>query len=146
MTFKSQKGKSPVNKKINHQSFKTMEDTLKNVRTKLKKIKKGSCKSKKRKRNDSSESDSSWSVGLDSTGELAHIENVAHKIDKRKTESYPTNLIKTIPLDVNHSSFLEQKKNSPQHDTCGVTAVAAVLEAGPELCPKRKKMKNKYCK
>ena len=69
-------------------------------------------------------------------GELAHIANVAHKTNKRKIESYPTNLIKTIPLDVNHSSFLEQKKNSPQDETCGVTAVAAVLEAGPELCPK----------
>jgi hypothetical protein len=37
---------------------------------------------------------------------------------------------------VNYSSFLGQKKNSPQHVPCGVTAVAAVLEAGPELCPK----------
>jgi len=46
-TFQTQKGKSSVNKKIDHQSFKTMEDTLKKVRTKLKKIKKGSCKSKK---------------------------------------------------------------------------------------------------
>ena len=36
-----------------------------------------------------------------------------------------------------HASKLEQNKNF-QHDTCGVTAVAAVLEAGPELCPKCK--------
>ena len=77
-------------------------------------------------------------------GELVNIANVAHKTNK--IESYPTDPIKTIPLDVNHSSFLEQKKNSPQHDTCGVTALAAVLAAGPELCPKIKKMKNKYCK
>ena len=46
---------------------------------------------------------------------------------------------------MNNSSFLEQKKNSSQHDTCGVTAMAAVLEAGPELCPKCKN-KNKYFK
>ena len=72
-------------------------------------------------------------------GELSHEENVTHKINKRKIESYPTDPIKTIPLDVNHSSFLGQKKNSPQHETCGVTAVAAVLEAGSELCPKCKK-------
>ena len=77
-------------------------------------------------------------------GELAHIANVAHKTNKRKIESYPTNLIKTITLDVNHYSFLE-KKNSPQHDTCGVTALAAVLEAGPEISPKKCK-KIKYCK
>ena len=53
--FKSQKGKSSVNKKVNHQSFKTMEDTLKKVRTDLRKIKKGSRKLKKRDRDDSSE-------------------------------------------------------------------------------------------
>ena len=76
-----------------------MEDDLKKVRTEIKKIKKGSCKPKKRKRDDLSESDSSWSVGLDSTGELAHIANVAHKINERKIESYsyPTDPIKTIP-------------------------------------------------
>ena len=66
-------------------------------------------------------------------GELANIANVANKIKKRKFESYPTDPIKTIPLEVNHSSFLEQKKHSPQHVPCGVTAVAAVLEVGPEL-------------
>ena len=70
-------------------------------------------------------------------GELAHIENVAHKTNKRQIESYPPDPIKTILLDVNHTSLLEQTKNSPQHDTCGVTAVAAVLEAGPELSPKK---------
>ena len=58
-TFKSQKGKSNVNKKVDHQSFKTMEDNLKKVRTKLKKIKKGSRKSKKRECNDLSESSNS---------------------------------------------------------------------------------------
>ena len=41
-----------------------------------------------------------------------------------------------------HSSKLEQNKNS-QHDTCGVTAVSAVLEAGPELRPKCKT--GKFC-
>ena len=51
-TFKSQKGNSPLNKKVVHQSFKTMADTLKKVRTKLKKIMKGYCKSKNHKRND----------------------------------------------------------------------------------------------
>jgi len=117
-----------------------MEDTLKKtMKTELKKMKKGSQKLKKRKCDDLSESDSSGSVGLGSTGELGHIANVAHKTNKRKIESYPTDPIKTIPLDVNHSSFLEQKNNSPQHDTCEVKAVAAVLEAGPELCPKCKK-------
>ena len=91
-----------------------MEDDLKKVRTELKNTKKGSRKSKKRKRDDSSESsNSSWSVRLDSTGELAHIANVTNKINKRKIESYPTNMIKTIPLEVNHSSFLEQKKTPP---------------------------------
>ena len=39
-TFKYQKGKSPVNTKIDRQSFKTMEDNLKKVRTDLRKIKK----------------------------------------------------------------------------------------------------------
>ena len=58
-TFKFQKGKSPVNKKFNHQSFKTMEDILKKVRTKFNKIKKGSHKSKKRKCDDLSESSNS---------------------------------------------------------------------------------------
>ena len=78
--------------------------------------------------------------------ELAHIENVAHKTNERTIESYPPNPVKTILLDVNHSSFLEQKNTSLQHDTFGVTAVAAVLEAGPELCPKSKNLKSKYCK
>jgi hypothetical protein len=55
MTFKSKKGNSTVNKKFGRQSFKMMEETLKKVRTDLKKIKKGSCKSKKRNRDDSSE-------------------------------------------------------------------------------------------
>ena len=60
-------------------------------------------------------------------------------IKRTKNNSYQTDPIKTIPLKVNNSSKLEQNKNSPQHDnTCGVTAVAAVLEAGPELCPKCK--------
>jgi dTDP-4-dehydrorhamnose reductase len=54
-TFKSQKGKSPVNTKIDRQSFKTMEDNLKKVRTDLKKMKKRSHKSKKRKHDDLSE-------------------------------------------------------------------------------------------
>ena len=55
-TFNSQKGKSPGNTtQIDRQSFKTMEDNLKKVRTDLKKMKKRYCKSKKRKRNDSSE-------------------------------------------------------------------------------------------
>ena len=40
------------------------------------------------------------------------------------------------------ASKLEQNKNF-QYDTCGVTAVAAVLEAGPELCPKCKT--GKFC-
>ena len=29
--------------------------------------------------------------------------------------------------------FLEQKKNSPQHVPCGMSAMAAVIKAGPEL-------------
>ena len=74
-------------------------------------------------------------------GELAHIAHVAQKINN-KIESYLTNPIKTILLDVNHTSLLEQTKNSPQHDTCGVTAVAAVLEAGLELSPKKCKKIN----
>ena len=58
-TFKSQKGKSAVNKKIDNHSFKTMKDTLKKVKTKLKKIKKVSHKLEKRECNDSSASGSS---------------------------------------------------------------------------------------
>ena len=54
-TFKSQKGKSTVNKKIDHQSFKTMEEDLKKVRTELKKFRKGARKLKKRKRDDLSD-------------------------------------------------------------------------------------------
>jgi hypothetical protein len=58
--FKSQKGKSSVNKKINRQSFKTMENSLKKtMKTEFKKMKKGAHKSKKRKRNDLSELNSS---------------------------------------------------------------------------------------
>jgi hypothetical protein len=81
---------------------------------------------------------------LGSTGELGHVANVPNKIKKTENNSYPTDLIKTIPLEVNHSSFLEQKKNSPQHVPCGVTAVAAVLKAGPELHPECKN--GKFCK
>ena len=54
-TFKSQKGKSPVNTKIARQSFKTMEDDLKKVRTELKNMRKKSRRSKKRKCKDLSE-------------------------------------------------------------------------------------------
>ena len=57
-TFNSQKGKSAI-KKFDHQSFQTMEDSLKKVKSKLKKIEKGSRRSKKRERDDSSGSDSS---------------------------------------------------------------------------------------
>ena len=53
------------------------------------------------------------SVGLDSTGELVHVAHVTDKTEKSKFESYPTNPIKTILLEVNHSSFLEQKKTPP---------------------------------
>jgi len=77
---------------------------------------------------------------LGSTGELAQLAIVPNEIKKTKNNSYPTDPIKTIPLKNINSSKLEQNKNSPQHDTksCGVTAVVAVLEAGPELCPKCK--------
>ena len=54
-TFKSQKGKSPINNKIDRQSFKTMEDDLKKVRTELKNLRKKSRKSKKHKGEDLSE-------------------------------------------------------------------------------------------
>ena len=73
---------------------------------------------------------------MGSTGELGHVANVPSKIKSTKNNSYPSDPIKTILLEVIHDSKLEQNKNS--HDTCGVTAVAAVLEAGPELCPKCK--------
>ena len=62
-----------------------MEDNLKKVRTEIKKMKKCSCKSKKRKREDSSEeSNNSWSVGLGSTGELEHVANVPNKTYKNE--------------------------------------------------------------
>ena len=54
-TFKSQKGKSSVNKKINNQSFKTTEEDLKKVRTELRKFRKGARKSKKRERDNLSD-------------------------------------------------------------------------------------------
>ena len=54
-TFKSQKEKSPVNTKINRQSFRTMEDNLKKVRTDLKNMRKKAHKSKKRDHNDLSD-------------------------------------------------------------------------------------------
>ena len=58
-TFKSKKGNSTV-KKLDHKSFKTMEETLKKaMKTEFKKMKKGAHKSKKHKRNNLSESDSS---------------------------------------------------------------------------------------
>ena len=85
---------------------------MKKVKIELKKNKKGSCKLKTHKRESLSGSDSSWSVGLDSTGELVHIANVARNTNKRKIESYPTNPIKPTPLDVNHTSFLEKTKTS----------------------------------
>ena len=44
----------------------------------------------------------------------------------------PTNPIQTTSLE-NNSRFLEQKKHSPQNVKCGVTAVVAVMKAGPEL-------------
>ena len=102
--FKSKKGNSTV-KKFDRQSFKTMEDTLKKVRTDLKKIKKSSCKSKKHNRKDlSEESNNSWRVEWASTGELGHLTNVPNKIERAKNSSYSTNPIKTILLEVNHSS------------------------------------------
>ena len=56
---KSKKGNSSV-KQFHRQSFKTMEETLKRtMKTEFKKMKKGAHKSKKRKLDDSSESDSS---------------------------------------------------------------------------------------
>ena len=61
---------------------------------------------------------------------------------KNNNNSYPSNPIKTIPLEVIHASKLEKNKNF-QHDTCGVTAVADVLEASPELRPKCKT--GKFC-
>ena len=91
-----------------------MEEDLKKVRSDLNKFRKGARKSKKRERNDSSDdSNNSWSVGLDGTGELVHLAYVTHKTKKRKFEFYPTNPIKTIPLDNNNSRFLEQKKTPP---------------------------------
>ncbi len=80
---------------------------------------------------------------MGSTGELAQLAIVPNKIKKTKNYSYPTDLIKTIPLE-NKSSKFEQTKNSPQHvKPCGVTAIADVLEAGPELSPKCKT--GKFC-
>ena len=106
-------------------------------------MRKKSRKSKKCECEDLSEkSNNSWSVVLDSTGELEHVANVLNKIKKTKNNSYPTNPIKTILLEVIHASKLEKNKNS-QHDTFGVTAIAAVQEAGPELCPKCKT--GKFC-
>ena len=54
-TFKSQKGKSPVNNKIDRQSFSTMEDNLKKVSTDFKNMRMKSCKSKKRNHDDLSD-------------------------------------------------------------------------------------------
>ena len=90
----------------------------------------------------SEESNDSWSVGLGSTEEQGHIANVPYKIKKTKNNSYSSDPIKTIPLEVIHASKLEQNENS-QHNTCGVTAIAAVLETGPELCLKCKP--GKFC-
>ena len=62
-----------------------MEDNLKKVRTEIKKMKKSYRKSKKRERDDLSEtSNDSWSVGLGSTGELVHVANVPNKIKKKQ--------------------------------------------------------------
>ncbi len=75
---------------------------------------------------------------MGSTGELGQLATVPNKIKRTKNNSYPTDPIKTIPLE-NNASKLKQTKNSPQHvKPCGVTAVAAVLEAGSELSPKCK--------
>jgi len=77
-------------------------------------------------------------------GELVHLADVENKFKKLKIDTYnPTNPIKTTPFE-NNSSFLEQKNHSPQNVPCRVTAVVAVMKAGPELRPKCKKIK--YCK
>jgi hypothetical protein len=76
---------------------------------------------------------------LGSTRKLGQLATVPNKIKRTKNNSYPTNPIKTILLTINNSSKFKQNKNSPQHDnTCGVTAIVAVLVAGPEICPKCK--------
>ena len=74
-------------------------------------------------------------------GELVHLADVENKFKRLKIKTYnPIDLIKTTSLE-NNSSFLEQKKHSPQHVKCGVTAVVAVMKAGLELRPKCKKSK-----
>ena len=104
----------PARRQIGVKLFKTIEEDLKKVRSELKKFRKGSRKLKKRKRDNLSDStNDSCSFGLDSTGELVHIAHETNKTKKLKFESYPTNPIKTIPLDNNSSSFLEQKKLPP---------------------------------
>jgi hypothetical protein len=81
---------------------------------------------------------------LGSTGELKHLANVPNKIKITKNNSFPTNPIETIPLENNSIKSEQTKENSPQHvKPCGVTAIAAVLEAGPELIPKCKT--GKFC-
>ena len=71
--------------------------------------------------------------------ELGQLATVPNKTKRTKNNSYPANPIKTIPLTVYNSSKLEQTKNAPQHgQPCGVAAVVAVLDAGPELSPKCK--------
>ena len=78
-------------------------------------------------------------------GKLVHLADVANKFKKLKIDIYnPPDPMKTTPLE-NNSSFLEQKKHSPQHFPCGVTAVVAVMKAGPELRPKCKKNKKMHC-
>ena len=68
--------------------------------------------------------------------ELVHLADVENKFKNLKIKTYnPSNPIKTSLLE-NNSSFFEQKKHSPQHVKCEVTAVVAVMKAGPELHPK----------
>ena len=90
----------------------------------IKDIKSASRKKKRREYN----SNSSWCVGSGSTRKL---ENVGSKPKKVKLASY----ISTGPID------LEQNKPSPLKSKDGVTAIVAVVKAGPKLQPSAKKVK-----
>ena len=64
-------------------------------------------------------------------GSTGDLENVESKPKKAKLASYiSTGPIKTTPLD-NNSNNLEQNKPSPLNSKDGVTAIVAVVKAGP---------------
>ena len=124
-----------------------MKEGFAEVTKAFKKDIKKDCKEKRRKQ-ENSNSNSSWSVGTVSTRHL-NVESNKSKI--RRLASYiPSGPIKTTPIDYTFSSSLEQMLSSTLKQTTqsllnekkGVTSILATVRSGPELRPQAKKNKS----